>query len=50
MADSGIVWDRDTLRGFLAVPRREVPETIMPTGVDDPAELERLLDFLETLR
>ena len=47
--DSGIVWDRQTLRGFLSVPRRELPGALMPDGVSDPAELESLLDYLEAL-
>jgi len=50
LIDSAIVWDRDSLRRFLADPPRAVPGTIMPVRVEDPAELERLLDFLETLR
>jgi cytochrome c len=48
--DSGIVWDRESLRRFLSVPRREIPDSIMPVGAMDPAELERLLDYLESLR
>jgi cytochrome c len=48
--DSGIVWDRESLRGFLSVPRREIPDSIMPVGVIDPADVERLLDYLESLR
>ena len=48
--DSGIVWDRDSLRRFLADPPHAVPGTLMPVRVEDPAELEHLLDFLETLR
>jgi hypothetical protein len=32
------------------VPRREIPSSIMPVGVADQAELERLLDYLESLR
>jgi cytochrome c len=48
--DSGIVWDRESLRRFLSVPRREIPGSIMPVGVADPAELERLLDYLESYR
>lgn len=47
--DAGIVWDRQTLRGFLSVPRREVPGAMMPDGLSDPAELESLLDYLEAL-
>jgi len=50
LIDSGIVWDRESLRRFLADPRRAIPGTIMPVGVADPAELESLLDYLETLR
>jgi cytochrome c len=48
--DSRVVWDRESLRRFLSVPRREIPGSIMPVGVADPAELERLLDYLESLR
>jgi cytochrome c len=48
--DSGVVWDHASLRRFLSVPRREIPGSIMPAGVADPAELERLLDYLESLR
>lgn len=48
--DSAIVWDRASLRRFLADPRRALPGSIMPVGVTDPAELESLLDYLETLR
>jgi cytochrome c len=48
--DSGIVWDRESLRRFLSVPRAEIRDSIMPVGVADPAELERLLDYLESLR
>lgn len=48
--ESGIVWDRESLRGFLSVPRSVLPNSLMPAGVEDHEELERLLDFLETLR
>jgi cytochrome c2 len=50
LIDSGIVWDRDSLRRFLSDPRRAIPGTTMPVGVADPAQLERLLDYLESLR
>jgi cytochrome c len=50
MAESGIVWSRDSLRRFLSNPGREVPGTIMPVRLDDPKQLEDLLDYLETLR
>jgi cytochrome c len=49
MIDSPIVWDRETLRRFLSVPRRELPAAMMPEGVADPVELESLLDYLESL-
>jgi len=48
--ESGIVWDRGSLRRFLSDPQRAMPGTLMPTGVPDAAELEKLLDYLETLR
>jgi len=35
---------------FLSDPRREVHGTIMPARVSDPEALERLLDYLESLR
>ena len=50
LIDSGIVWDRDSLRRFLSDPRRAIAGTIMPVGVADPAQLESLLDYLESLR
>lgn len=50
LIDSRIVWDRESLRRYLADPRRAIPGTLMPVGVADPAELESLLDYLETLR
>lgn len=50
MAESGIVWSRDSLRRFLSDPGREVPGTIMPVRMEDPKQLDDLLDYLETLR
>jgi len=50
LTESGIVWDRESLRRFLSDPRREVAGTIMPVGVSDLEALERLLDYLESLR
>lgn len=47
--ESTVVWDRDKLRGFLSVPRRVVPTAIMPDTTLEPAELESLLDYLESL-
>ena len=50
MVESGIVWNRSSLRRFLSDPGREVPGTIMPVRVENPKELEDLLNYLETLR
>jgi cytochrome c len=50
LAESGIVWSRGSLRNFLSDPGRAVPGTIMPSRVEDPKELEDLLNYLETLR
>ena len=50
VSESGIVWDRDSLRRFLSDPARAVPGTLMPVRVGDPRELESLLDHLESLR
>ncbi len=50
LIDSGIVWDRDSLRRFLADPSRAFPGTLKPVRVADPAQLENLLDYLESLR
>jgi cytochrome c len=49
LIDSGIVWNRETLRRFLSDPPRALPGTLMPAGVVDPAQLEPLLDYLETM-
>jgi cytochrome c len=50
--ESGIVWDRESLRRFLSEPPRDppVPGPLMRTRVEDPKELESLLDYLESLR
>lgn len=50
MLFSPIVWDRDKLRAFLSVPRREFPNAVMPDIPLEPVELESLLDYLESLR
>lgn len=47
--DSGIVWDRASLRRFLSNPQREIPGTLMAVSVTNRAQLESLLDYLETL-
>jgi cytochrome c len=50
LAESGIVWNRASLRNYLSDPGRAVPGTIMPMRVENPRELEDLLNYLETLR
>lgn len=50
MAESAIVWDRESLRSFLSDPQRAVPGTLMSVAVTDRDELERLLDYLESLK
>jgi len=50
LVESGIVWNRASLRSYLSDPGRAVPGTIMPMRVEDPKELEDLLNYLETLR
>jgi cytochrome c len=50
LIESGTVWDRASLRRFLADPPREVPGNYMPAVVVPPAELESLLDYLESFR
>jgi cytochrome c len=47
--DSGIVWNRDSLRRFLSNPQREIPGALMIVRMTDTAELESLLDYLESL-
>jgi cytochrome c len=46
LIESGIVWDRQTLRRFLLDPAR----SLMPDRIVDPAQVDALLDYLESLR
>lgn len=48
--ESGLVWDRQSLRRFIAAPQKEIPGTIMPVQVTDPKQLDELLDYLESLQ
>lgn len=50
MIEADMVWTRGALRRFLSDPKRETPGTLMPVQVDDPKELDDLLDYLESLR
>ena len=47
--DSDIVWNRESLRRFLAAPANALPGTLMPSSVSDPRELDDLLNYLESL-
>ncbi len=47
MKDSGIVWNEETLEGFLANPREYLPGNRMSfPGVRDEEKLEALIDYL----
>ena len=46
----GVVWTRSSLRRFISEPGREMPGTLMQVRVQDPKELDDLLNYLETLR
>jgi len=48
--ESGTVWTRSSLRRFLTDPGREQPGSFMSVHVQDPRELDDLLNYLETLR
>ena len=48
--ESGIVWDRASLRRFLSDPGNAIPGTVMPVRVENPKDLDALLNYLETLR
>jgi len=50
MVDSDITWNASSLRKFLAAPTKQVPGTIMPTGVPSAQEIDDLVAYLETLR
>ena len=48
--ESETVWTRSALRRYLSEPGREMPGTSMPVQVQDPKELDDLLNYLESLR
>lgn len=48
--ESDTVWTRSSLRRYLSEPGREMPGTFMPVQVQDPKELDELLNYLQTLR
>jgi cytochrome c2 len=48
--ESDTVWTRSALRRYLSEPGREMPGTVMPVQVQDPKELDELLNYLESLR
>lgn len=48
MRESEIVWDRQSIKQFLKNPRQMVPQNRMAfVGIEDEAEIDSLLDFLE---
>lgn len=49
MKDSGLTWDRDTLRAFLIDPQKVVPGTqMMFPGYDNVADADAVIAYLET--
>lgn len=48
--ESGMVWNRSSLRRYLSNTGREMPGTLMSAPMLNPKELDDLLDYLETLR
>ena len=49
--EAGNVWNVETLRAYLKNSRKAVPGTRMAfPGIKDKADLEDLLDYLETLK
>ena len=51
LKNSGIVWDEDNLRKWIASTTNVVPTTLMPhTTVTDPAEQIFLVAFLKSLK
>ena len=48
MAESGVVWDRETMGGYLANPRAYMPGNRMAfPGLKNEQQLADLLDYLE---
>ena len=50
LIDSGVVWDRDSLRRFLTSPSATVSDSHASFGKSHADEVESLLDYLESLR
>jgi cytochrome c len=51
MKASGITWSDERLRTYLPAPRQAVPSTKMAYGgVKNPAQLEDLIAYLDTLK
>ena len=47
MANSGIIWDEDTLRAFLIDPRRNIPGNRMAySGLRDERRLDDLIAYI----
>jgi cytochrome c len=51
LKNSGLTWDEDTLRRWVAANEHIVPNTLMPhVGISDPAEQIYLVEYLKTLK
>lgn len=50
LIESGIRWDEQSIRQFLAAPVKAVPGTTMPTRVPDPGQVEDLIAYLRELK
>jgi cytochrome c2 len=46
----GAIWTRSSVRRYISEPGREMPGTLMQFRVQDPKELDDLLNYLETIR
>jgi cytochrome c len=46
----GAIWTRSSVRRYISEPGREMPGTLMQSRVQDPKELDDLLNYLETIR
>lgn len=50
MTDAGLTWDEDTLRGFLAAPKKFLPKTKMSfPGIRKEADMDNLIAYLSGL-
>ena len=50
LAQSGIVWSKETLDRWLAAPQHDVPGSLMPMAVTDPAARRDIIAYLASAR